>query len=454
MKKTKWSVIFFAVFIFFVILIDLPENYPVKFNVGSLKVNTKINPLSIDVDLFGIKIQKQFLTKLGLDLKGGSRLVFEADMRNVKTEDRADALLSARDTIERRVNFFGVSEPNVQTAKVGNDFYRINVELPGIENTQDAIKMIGQTAMLDFREEATVDAKIATQSSIFERLTIKTGLTGKYIKKSNVQFDSNTGKPTVGLEFNDQGAILFEQITRRNVGKPVGIFLDEYILSAPTVNEAIVGGKAEINGNFTVEGAKKLSISINSGSLSVPVKLIEQRNIGATMGEEQVKKSLMAGIVGLAAVVLFMILYYGRLGFIASLALFIYALISLAIFRAIPVVMTLSGIAGFILSIGMAVDSNILIFERIREERRKGKAFDIAIRLGFGRAIEAIKDANLTTLLVAFILFNPMNWEFLPQFGLVKGFALTLAIGVGTSLFTGVVITKRLIEIFYKKDNL
>lgn len=454
MKKTKWSLFYFLVFIFFVILIDLPENYPVRFNIGSYKVDAKINPLSINIDLFGIKIQKSFSTKLGLDLKGGSRLVFEADMRNVKTEDKADALLSARDTIERRVNFFGVSEPNVQTAKVGNDFYRINVELPGIENTQDAIKMIGQTAMLDFREEATVDAKIATQTSVFQRLTKKTGLTGKYIKKSNVQFDANTGKPTVGLEFNDEGALLFEEITRRNVGKPVAIFLDEYILSAPTVDEAIVGGKAEINGNFTVEEAKKLSISINSGSLPIPVKLIEQRNIGATMGDEQVRKSLVAGIVGLSAVVLFMIFYYGRLGFIASLALLIYALISLAIFRAIPVVMTLSGIAGFILSIGMAVDSNILIFERIREERRKGKDFDIAIRLGFGRAIEAIKDANLTTLLVAFILFNPMNWEFLPQFGLVRGFALTLAIGVGTSLFTGVVITKRLIEIFYKKDNL
>lgn len=436
------------------ILIDLPENYPVKFNIGSVKVDTKINPLYLNFDLFGMKIDKKFTTKLGLDLKGGSRLVFEADMRNIKAEDREDALLSARDIIERRVNYFGVSEPNVQTVKAGNDFFRINVELPGIENTQDAITMIGQTAMLDFREEATSDAKIASQSSVFERLTQRTGLTGKYIKKSSVQFDSNTGKPTVGLEFNSEGALLFEEVTRRNVGKPVGIFLDEFILSAPTVDEVIVGGKAEINGNFTVDEAKKLSIAINSGSLPIPVKLVEQRNIGATMGDEQVRKSLMAGIVGLSAVILFMIFYYGRLGFIASLALFIYALISLAIFRAIPVVMTLSGIAGFILSIGMAVDSNILIFERIKEERRKGKDFDIAVRLGFGRAIEAIKDANLTTLLVAFILFNPMNWDFLPQFGLIKGFALTLAIGVGTSLFTGVVITKRLIEIFYKKNNL
>ena len=450
MKKMKWSVVIFLVFLFFVILIDLPENYPVRFIIGSFKVDTKINPLAIDFELCGTRSQKTFTTKLGLDLKGGSMLVFQADMSKVKLADREDALLSARDTIERRVNFFGVSEPNVQTVKAGNDAYRINVELPGIENTQDAITMIGQTAVLDFREEATADAKIASQSSIYQRLTKETGLTGKYIKKASVGFDSNTGKPTVSLEFNSEGAVLFEDITRRNVGKPVGIFLDQFLLSAPTVDEAIVGGKAEINGNFTVDEAKKLSIAINSGSLPVPVKLIEQRNIGATLGDEQIRKSVLAGIVGLIAVLSFMIIYYMRLGLIASLALLIYALISFAIFRAIPVVMTLSGIAGFILSIGMAVDGNILIFERIKEEQRKGKDFDVAIRIGFGRAIDAIKDANITTLLVAFILFNPMNWDFLPQFGLVRGFALTLAIGVCTSLFTGVVITRRLIEIFYR----
>ncbi|PIZ67126.1 hypothetical protein COY13_03980 [Candidatus Roizmanbacteria bacterium CG_4_10_14_0_2_um_filter_36_35] len=183
------------------------------------------------------------------------------------------------------------------------------------------------------------------------------------------------------------------------------------------------------------------------------IKLVEQKNIGPTLGADEVKKSVYAGVIGLIAVLLFMIIYYGRLGMIASLALIIYGLISFAIFRIIPVVLTLPGVAGFILSIGMAVDSNILIFERIKEELRKGKEFNIAVKLGFGRAIDAIKDANITTLTVAFILFNPLNWEFLPQFGMVRGFALTLAIGVATSLFTGVVITKRLIEIFYKKNG-
>ncbi len=182
----------------------------------------------------------------------------------------------------------------------------------------------------------------------------------------------------------------------------------------------------------------------------MPVKLVEQRNIGPTLGETEVRKSVVAGALGLMMVLVFMVLYYGKFGVIADLTLVIYGLIAFAIFRLIPVVLTLPGVAGFILSIGMAVDSNILIFERIKEELRRGNDQDIAIRLGFGRAIDAIKDANITTLSVAFILFNPLNWEFLPQFGLVRGFALTLAIGVATSLFTGVVITKRLINFFYR----
>jgi len=282
---------------------------------------------------------------------------------------------------------------------------------------------------------------------------VETGLTGKHIKKASVDFNQQDGKPQVALSFNNEGARLFGDITKRNIGKPLAIVVDNFLISAPTVQQAISEGNAVITGNFTVDEAKKLTIAINSGALPLPIKLIEQKNIGPTLGTVEVKKSVIAGFFGLAMVLLFMILYYGKLGIIASMALLIYGLISLAIFRLIPVVLTLPGIAGFILSIGMAVDANILIFERIKEEIRKGKEFEVAVRLGFGRAIDAIKDANITTLTVAFILFNPLNWEFLPQFGMVKGFALTLAIGVAISLFTGVVITKRLIDVFYKKND-
>jgi len=451
---TKFLKTFFILGLAFLILwIDLPENLPIKFKILNYQVDFKVNPLSIDTQILGINIKKKFVTHLGLDLKGGSHLVFEADSSKVKAEDLTDALSSARDIIEKRVNYFGVSEPVVQTIKSGST-YRISVDLPGISNVNEAIALIGKTAQLSFREEnPTTDPKIATATPLYARLTKDTGLTGRHIKKASLSFDSQSGKPQVALEFSSEGKDLFAKVTQRNLNKPVAIWLDNFILSAPTVQSVIADGNAVITGNFTVDQAKELAISINSGALPLPIKLVEQRNIGPSLGELEVKKSVYAGILGLMMVLFFMIGFYGRLGLIASLALIIYGLISFAIFRAIPVVLTLPGVAGFILSIGMAVDSNILIFERIKEELRKGRDFDLAVKLGFGRAIDAIKDANVTTLLVAFILFNPLNWEFLPQFGLVRGFALTLAVGVATSLFTGVVITKRLIEIFYKEKK-
>jgi len=440
MRLTKLLLIVLAVFL--IIWIDLPENL----KIGGLV----INPLSVDFNLLGLRIKKDFRTHLGLDLKGGSHLVFEADLTKIKKEDFQDALNSARDIIEKRVNFFGVAEPIIQTIK-SQDKYRISVDLPGINDVNQAVSLIGKTAQLSFKEEIKIDDPyLATTTPLISRLTQDSGVSGKHIKKASLSFDSQTGKPQVALSFNEEGKRLFAQATKRNLQKPLAIWLDDILLSAPIVQTEINDGNAVITGNFTVNEAKKLAISINSGALPLPIKLIEQKNIGPTLGKSEVKRSVFAGVVGLLAVLLFMILYYGRLGFIANLTLIIYGLISFAIFRIIPVVLTLSGIAGFILSIGMAVDSNILIFERIREELRKGKDFEIAVQLGFGRAIDAIKDANITTLTVAFILFNPLNWEFLPQFGIVRGFALTLAIGVATSLFTGVVITKRLIKFFYK----
>jgi len=446
MKKfLKYLSLLFIVIL--IIAIDLPENFHIKFNVGNKKIDYVINPLSINFNLFGLNINKSFNTKLGLDLKGGSHLVFEADTSKIKLEDVTDALNSSRNIIERRVNYFGVSEPVISTLKSGKN-QRIIVDLPGVEKVDEAIALIGKTAQLSFKEEV-IDQKISTNSPVLK----DTGLTGEHITKATVTFDSQTGKPQVALSFNKKGAELFTLVTKKNIGKPVAIVVDNFIISAPVVQQEIIEGNAVISGNFTTDEAKKLAISINSGALPLSIKLVEQKNIGPSLGASEVKKSVYAGMLGLFMVLAFMIVYYGKLGWIASLALIIYGLISFAIFRLIPVVLTLPGVAGFILSIGMAVDSNILIFERIKEELRKGKDFDVATRLGFGRAIDAIKDANITTLTVAFILFNPLNWEFLPQFGMVRGFALTLAIGVGTSLFTGIVITKRLINIFYKQSK-
>ncbi len=451
------------VFIFLVTIlvlwIDLPRSIPIKFAAFGQTVDTEIKPLVINIQGTNFRYYKEFKTQLGLDLKGGSHMVFEADTSETKQSDLEDALNASRDVIERRVNMFGVSEPVVRTVKSGN-IYRISVDLPGVYDVAQASALIGQTAQLHFKTQPNEDEEppVGDDSESTEsaglalfNLTKTTDLTGKDVKKATVTFDPQTGQPQVALEFTKEGGKMFATITKENIQKQVGIFLDDILISAPTVQQEIRDGNAVISGSFTSKDAKQLAVAINSGALPLSINLVEQRSVGPSLGTIEVQRSVTAGVVGLGMVMIFMVAYYGRLGMIANVALIIYGLITFAIFRAVPIVLTLPGVAGFVLSIGMAVDSNILIFERIKEEKRKGKSFDTAIRLGFGRAIDAIKDANVTTLLVAFILFNPLNWEFLPQFGLVRGFALTLAVGVATSLFTGIVITRRLIQIFYKK---
>lgn len=447
--KYLWYVALTCLFILLV-WIDLPENYRIHLTLGSRTLDTTINPLSINTNIYGLRIKKDFTTKYGLDLKGGSHLVFETDTSKLLSSDIQDALNSSKDIIERRINFFGASEPLVQTIKAG-DKHRIIVELPGIKDTAQAVATIGRTANLNFREELQLkipNAGTATAGRIY--FSPESKLKGGDIKRATVTFDQNTGKPQVSLSFSPKGVKIFADLTSKNIGKPIGIFLDDQVLVAPTVQQPILDGNAVITTQYNVDQTRQLAMAINSGALPVPIKLIEQRTIGPSLGAQEIQKSIVAGGIGLVAVALFMILNYGGLGLIACAGLIIYGLISYAFFRLFSVTLTLSGIAGFILSIGMAVDSNILIFERIKEEKRKGRSHFASIQLGFGRAIDAIKDANITTLLVAFILYNPLNWEFFPQLGLIKGFALTLAIGVVVSLFTGVVITKRLINIFYK----
>ncbi|MCX7996298.1 MAG: protein translocase subunit SecD [Patescibacteria group bacterium] len=446
-----------AIAVFLLLWVNLPVSIPYNFTIGVRTFTGEITRPTFVQTIDGRQLVRDFSLKLGLDLQGGSSLIFQADTSGLAKADVNDALDSARDIIERRVNMFGVSEPSIRTIRSGES-YRIAVDLPGVADPVEAISLIGSTAQLTFQEIATPEATIATDEANLATASarmptfIETGLSGKDVKKASVTFNSETGEPEVLLEFKEEGRKKFAEISKRNVGRQVAILLDDEVLSAPVVQTPILDGNAVISGNFTTDSAKQFAIAINSGALPVPVKLLERRNVGPTLGAVEVRQSLIAGIAGLLMVMLFMVAYYGRLGLIACVALLFYGLITLAIFRAIPIVLTLPGIAGFILSIGMAVDSNILIFERIKEEIRKGRDFRQAIRLGFGRAMDAIKDANVTTLLVAFILFNPLNWDFLPQFGLVRGFALTLAIGVVTSLFTGIIITRKLIQFFYRSS--
>ncbi|GMR19294.1 MAG: protein translocase subunit SecD [Patescibacteria group bacterium] len=392
-------------------------------------------PAKMDLNLLGKQFSRDLSLRKGLDLQGGLQLVLGADMSGISEEDRDQALESVRAVIERRVDFLGVAEPVVQTSRLG-DSYRVVVELPGVTVPEEALALIGQTAQLDFREGENLDKK--------------TGLTGKDLSRAAVDFDQSSSAPQIALTFSAEGEKKFAEITGRNVGKPLAIFLDEALLTAPVVQQKITGGNAVITGSFTLDEARQIVTQLNAGALPAPISVLERRQIGPTLGQEALDKSVAAGIVGLALVIFFMIGNYGRLGILATIALTIYGILTLALYKLIPVTLTLSGIAGFILSVGMAVDANILIFERIKEERHWGRDLKTSMELGFGRAWDSIRDANLATLMTVFILFNPFNWTFLVTSGVVRGFALTLGLGVLISLFTGVFVTRTLVRVFYR----
>ncbi|MBU6415075.1 protein translocase subunit SecD [Patescibacteria group bacterium] len=389
--------------------------------------------------------------RLGLDLQGGTHLVYRADVSGVPQGSRAESMQGLRDVIERRVNLFGVTEPLVQIDSVGGD-QRLIVELAGVRDINEAIRMIGETPFLEFREvrqDAERNAIIAAQKkgerTQEDPYTVATTLTGKYLKQASVNFDQTSFKPVIDLSFNDDGAKLFEQITERNVGKPLAIYLDGAPISSPRVNEKISGGRAQITGNFTPDEAKQLVRRLNSGALPVPIALISQQSVEASLGQESLAKTYHAAILGFLAVAVFMIFWYRLPGVISVLALLVYVSFVLAIFKLIPVTITSAGIAGFILSLGMAVDANILIFERMREEIRWGKDLHTAIHEGFLRAWTSIRDSNVSSLITAAILY----WL---GTSIVKGFALTLGIGVLVSMFSAITISRSfLIAFFFKK---
>ena len=345
------------------LIIDLPGELPIRGGIGPLRIDTVIRRPLLNLGVGQLRFRRDLTIHQGLDLKGGTHLVFEADMSGIEEKDREDALRSSEEIISRRVDLYGIAEPLIQTAN-NKDQYRIIVELAGVANTKQAIDLIGKTAQLDFREEPGENNQpSATESLEAETSIIKyqpTNLTGKDLARAQVQFDqSQTGKPVVALSFTAEGKDKFSQITSRNVGKRLAIFLDESPLTAPTVQEEITSGNAVITGDFTLEEAKNLAIQLNAGALPVPIKVIEQRSVGATLGQDSVVKSLEAGAIGLTIVIFFMAATYGWLGVIADAALLVYGIITLAIYKLVPITVTLPGLTGFILSVGMAVDANI-----------------------------------------------------------------------------------------------
>jgi len=483
-------------------------------------------------------LKRDLNLRLGLDLRGGTSLIYEADVAQLAEGDRGSALEGVRDVIERRINAFGVSEPVIQTSQVGSQ-YRVEVDLAGITDINEAIRQIGETPLLEFRETkgltdeeaktkadevlAKVKAKGADFSALAKEFSDDTGsklnggdlgwakkgtfvpefdtalfdtlkdgevtaepvrtqfgyhiikrleareveedntkiteihgahilimsadgaaaagqfatteLTGKQLKRADPTFDPQTGSPQVSLQFDGEGAKLFADITKRNVGKILAIYLDGSPISTPTVNEEITGGQAVINGDFTVQEAKQLAQRLNAGALPVPITLISQQNVGASLGQESVQRSLVAGLIGLMMVALYMLVVYRFPGLLAVIALVVYSMLVLAVFKLWPVTLTLAGIAGYILSIGMAVDANILVFERTKEELRDGRPLMSAIEEGFRRAWLSIRDSNVSSFITCLILI----W-----FGssLIKGFAVTLSIGILISMFSALTVTR------------
>lgn len=370
--------------------------------------------------------------KLGLDLQGGVHLVYQADTSQIPAPERGEAMAGLKDVIERRVNIFGITEPVIQVERRGEE-NRLIVELAGVFDVNEAKKIIGETPYLEFK---TVDGENF----------IPTALTGRYLKKATVGFNQTGINPTVLLDFNEEGANLFREITRANVGKPVAIFLDGLPISLPVVQEEIEGGQAQITGRFSAKEARDLVRRLNSGALPVPIQLLSQQSVGATLGGAALEKMLRAGIYGTMAVAIFLLLFYRLPGLAAVIALMIYTSLLLILFKLLGVTLTAAGIAGFILSVGMAVDANILIFERTKEELRQGKILALAVEEGFSRAWLSIRDSNVSSLITAAILY----W-----FGtsLVRGFALTLSIGILVSMFSAITITRTFLRALELREN-
>lgn len=504
-SRRRYRTVILAVFLFAFLAANL--DYPGYWNNFAGWVNPKLD--AIDMPESVRKLDKWYVLKYaddilnvpnfisipfsqGLDLQGGLHLIYEADLSQVDPGDYGESMNGLRDVIERRVNLFGVREPQVLVQESGGN-YRLVVELAGIRDFDKAKEIIGQTPYLEFKELRPVDKQVKILRGFFEKQNIQVEtesgdpvdvktqisdeqlkgycanmspgiilavtrsegedpcfqsispqLTGQYLEDASLEFDPNTNVPVVGLNLDDDGAEIFKEVTGRNVGKPLAIYLDGILINYPTVQQEISGGNAQISG-FDVEGAKILTRNLNAGALPVPINLISEQFIGASLGEESVKKSLDAAIIGLIAVVLFMIVLYKMSGILGVMALAVYLVLLLAIFKIIPITLTLPGIAGLILSLGMAVDANVLVFERLREEMAgdkdgEPKDFLFVLNRAYSRAWTSIRDGNMSTLITCLILF----W-FSTSF--IKGFALTLGIGVAVSMFSAMIVTKYLMRL-------
>lgn len=426
----------------------------------------------------------RFKFHYGLDMSGGVQLIYKADTSKLAASDIKESLTALRGVVERRVNKLGVTEPSISTESSslasGEREYRLIVELPSVTDIQTAENIIGKTPTLMFKTERTaaeteailkaqgniksgttkmkakmVDGKITLvpDSILLEDPYFKdTELTGEYLKRARTEFSQSAGggqlagAPIIALEFNEQGAKLFAKMTKENIGKRIGIYLDGELQQAPVVQTEISDGNAIITGTYTPDEVKRIVRDLNQGALPIPISKLSSNVIGPTLGQDALAASFKVIIIGFLAIVLFMLLLYRLPGLIAGVALAIYGIVTLALFKLVPITLTAAGIAGFVISFGIAIDSNILVFERMKEEFKKGRTLHDAITTGFDRAWTSIRDANLSGLITSLVLF----W-----FGtsLIQGFAITLGLGILVSMFTALVITKTLLHACEGKDS-
>lgn len=391
-----------------------------------------------------VLFKKEMKVKQGLDLQGGAHVTYEADLSKIEDSKKADAMNSLSKVIENRINAFGVTEPTVQTTKTSGN-YRLIVEMPGTKDVNEAMDLIGKTATLEFKEQSEQAIQAQSGQSLEADPFSPTGLTGKDFSRAEVTFDES-GAPKISIEFNAEGAKKFEEITGKNIGKPLAIYLDDQIISAPTVNQKISGGKGEITGKFDIKEAKNLAIQLNAGALPVPVKMIEQRTVGATLGQDSIRRSVYAGVIGIIFVSLFMLAYYRFLGIFSTIGLGLYLVFMVALVKLFGITMTMGGIAGLILSVGMSMETDVLVFERIREALRAGKDFAPSIRLGFKKAWPSIRDSNTVSLIITALLYTAG--------GTIRGFAVVLGLGIVIGLLTTFLGTKTLLELTIKIKKL
>lgn len=387
----------------------------------------------------------KFPFKLGLDLSGGSHLIYQADTSKIPANDVAGAMESLKMVIEARINAFGVAEPIIQTEKGtsnGVQIQKLIVELPGVTDVNKAVELIGKTPVLEFKTEkpaSVANTQASTTDGIYNVEYQATELTGRFLESARVEFDQNTRQPLVSLVFNEEGKKLFGQLTSANVGKTIAIFLDGRPISTPVVQQAITDGKAVISGRFTPTEARDLARDLKYGALPVPIDLIGTQSIGASLGVDALRASVNAGIWGLIIISIFLLFWYRLPGLLAIISLALYTVITLTLFKLFGIVLTSAGLAGLIISIGMAVDGNILIFERMKEEFARGLSVEDGIKEGFARAWLSIRDSNTSSIITGLILF------FTATSPLIRGFALVFILGVVVSMFTAITVSRTLL---------